>query len=196
MRMKRFVGGNLESNGYLIYDPDTKKGYIVDPGYQAPRFLKEMEALKIELNGILLTHHHYDHVGAVEAIVKATGCPVYLHRSDCDMYQKPVTHMLEDGQIIDFPGDELRVVHTPGHTHGSVCFYSEKSKLCFTGDTIFNVDLGRTDLADGSDWEMERSVRDKIALWENDITIYPGHGDAATMKYVRKCNLEFLQLLK
>ncbi len=196
MRIKRLVGGNLESNGYIIYDSEGGTGYIIDPGYNASRFLKELAALKIELLGILLTHHHYDHIGAVEMIVQAKDCPVFLHRNDCDMYDRPVTHMLEDGEIISLPGDELKVIHTPGHTKGSVCFYSEKSKVCFTGDTIFNVDLGRTDLEDGSDQEMQDSIRNKIDLWANEITIYPGHGDPATMKYVRKHNQEFLALIK
>jgi hydroxyacylglutathione hydrolase len=196
MKIKRLIGGNLESNGYIIYDKEGGKGYIIDPGYNAPKFLKEIAALKIELLGILLTHHHYDHVGAVEAIVKATDCPVMLHRDDCDMYGKSVARMLEDGETLMLGEEEIRVIHTPGHTKGGICFYSEKSKLAFTGDTIFNVDLGRTDLDDGSEAEIAESIRGTIALWGNDITIYPGHGDPATMKYVRKHNREFLDLVQ
>ena len=196
MKIKRLIGGNLKSNGYIIYDNEGGTGYIIDPGYNAQKFLKEIAALRIKLLGILLTHHHYDHVGAVDAIVKATDCPVFLHRDDCDMYGKHSDHMLEDGETLFLGDEEIRVIHTPGHTRGGVCFYSEKSKLAFTGDTIFNVDLGRTDLTDGSESEMADSIRSRIALWGNDITIYPGHGDPATMKYVRKHNQEFLALVK
>jgi len=196
MKIKRLIGGNLESNGYILYAQGTPFSYIIDPGYLPQRFLKELSSAGLKLEGILLTHHHYDHVGAVDVIAKTTGCPVYLHRGDCDMYGGPVTNMLSHGDSLPFSEEEIRVLHTPGHTKGSVCFYCEKSKVCFTGDTIFDVDLGRTDLKDGSEWEMRESVRSIIDLWGNDITIYPGHGDPATMKYVRKYNREFLELLK
>ena len=195
MKIKRLVGGNLESNGYLIYDREGGDCYLIDPGYQAPRFLKEVDALQLRVEGILLTHHHYDHVGAVDGIVQAKECPVRLHRNDCDLYGKQVDGMLEGGETFLLGDETITVLHTPGHTRGSVCFFCEKSKLVFTGDTIFNVDLGRTDLADGSSKQMAASIRNTINLWGNDITIYPGHGDPANMKYVRKHNQEFLDLL-
>ena len=88
------------------------------------------------------------------------------------------------------------VIHTPGHTRGGVCYFSEKSKVVFTGDTIFNVDIGRTDFEDGSPDQMERSILDKINTWPNDIFIYPGHGDGCTMKKVRQINTEFLDVVK
>ncbi len=195
MKIKRLIGGNLESNGYLIYDKDKGDCYIIDPGYEPKRYIKELEQMEVRVLGILLTHHHYDHVGAVEGIAQRFDCPVYLHREDCDRYGKSVDVVLEDGQKIFLGEEEIRVVHTPGHTKGSACFYSEKSKLAFTGDTIFNVDLGRTDLEDGSPSQMEGSIRDVISKWGNDITIYPGHGDPATMKYVRKHNQEYLEIM-
>jgi len=196
MKIKRLIGGNLESNGYIIYDKDKGSCYIVDPGYEPKRYIRELEQMELHILGILLTHHHYDHVGAVESIAQRFGCPVHLHREDCDRYGKPVDIVLEHGQAILLGDEVIRVIHTPGHTRGSVCFYSEKSKLAFTGDTIFNVDLGRTDLADGSPDQMERSIRDIISKWGNDITIYPGHGDPATMKYVRSHNQEYLDIIK
>ena len=195
MKMKRLIGGNLESNGYIIYDKDMGSCYIVDPGYEPKRYIRELEQMDLQVLGILLTHHHYDHVGAVEAIVQRFDCPVYLHREDCDQYGKPVDMVMEHDQTILLGDEVIQVIHTPGHTRGSVCFYSEKSKLAFTGDTIFNVDLGRTDLADGSPNQMEKSIRDVISKWGNDITIYPGHGDPATMKYVRKHNQEYSDIL-
>jgi len=165
------------------------------PGYNGERFLKMIADLDLKMKGILLTHHHYDHVGAVDKISDATGCPVYLHRDDCDMYKKTVDIMLENKDKITLGDEELIVIHTPGHTKGCVCYYSEKSKAAFTGDTIFNVDLGRTDLEDGSQKEMEESILNTINLWSNEITIYPGHGDSCTMKYVRKNNQEFLDIV-
>lgn len=196
MKIKRLIGGNLESNGYIIYDQPQGQCYIVDPGYLGGRFLDEIKKLELSLLGILLTHHHYDHVGGVDKIKAETGCPVYLHRADCDAYGKPVEEMLEDGQTLLLGKEEIKVIHTPGHTQGGVCFFSQQSKLAFTGDTIFNVDLGRTDLSDGSSAQMAHSIRHIISHWPNEITIYPGHGDSCTMKYVRNHNQEFLELVK
>lgn len=195
MKIKRLIGGNLESNGYIVYDKDNGECYIIDPGYNGEKFIKKTEELGLKIKGILLTHHHYDHVGGVEKIKEMAECPVYLHREDCDIYRRPVDVALENDHILPLGEDELLVVHTPGHTKGSVCYYSEKSKLAFTGDTIFNVDLGRTDLEDGSPKEMETSVKNIIDGWSNEITIYPGHGDSCNMKYVRKHNQEFIDIV-
>ena len=195
MKIKRIVGGNLESNGYVIYDKEQGECFIVDPGYNGEKYVKLIGELGLTLKGILLTHHHYDHVGGVDKIKAATGCPVYIHRADSDMYKKHADVLLERGDKITLGDEEIKVLHTPGHTRGSVCFYSELSKLAFTGDTIFNVDLGRTDLTDGSPTDMEYSIRDIIDLWSNEITIYPGHGDSCNMKYVRKYNQEFLDIV-
>ncbi len=195
MKIKRFIGGMLESNGYVIYQNEGGDCYVIDPGYNPKVFLQYIKENMLQLKGILLTHHHYDHVGAVERIKEEMDCPVYLHTKDCDMYRKAVEIYLENGDIIDLEGESLKVIHTPGHTEGSVCFFTEKSKVCFTGDTIFNVDLGRTDLEDGSPEKMRESIIEKIDKWENDIFIYPGHGDGCTMKKVRQINREFLDIV-
>lgn len=195
MKIKRLTGGNLESNGYVIYDREQGECFIIDPGYNGEKFLQIVGDLGLTLKGILLTHHHYDHVGGVDKIKEAAGCPVYIHRADADMYKKRADILLEHGDTLLLGTEKIRVLNTPGHTKGSVCFFSEQSKLAFTGDTIFNVDLGRTDLGDGSPVEMENSIRNIISLWSNEITIYPGHGDPCNMKYVRQYNREFLDIV-
>lgn len=195
MKIKRIVGGNLESNGFIIFQKEGGDCYIIDPGYNGEAYLKKIKELSLSIKGILLTHHHYDHVGGVEKIRNATDCSVYIHRSDLDMMKIELCQGLEDGDKFYLEEEEIVVIHTPGHTKGGVCFYSEKSKLAFTGDTIFNVDLGRTDLADGNQKEMEDSISNMIDQWGNDITIYPGHGDSCNMKYVRKHNQEFLDIV-
>lgn len=195
MKIKRFIGGMLESNGYVIYQQDEGDCYVIDPGYSPNVFTDFIKEHSLNIKGILLTHHHYDHVGAVERLKDALDCPVYLHREDCDMYKKQVDVYMEDGDVIDLDGETIKVVSTPGHTRGSVCFFSEKSKLAFTGDTVFNVDLGRTDLEDGSEADMRKSICDIIDKWGNDIMIYPGHGDGCTMKTVRKINREFIDMV-
>lgn len=195
MKIKRFIGGILESNGYVIYQKEGGACYVIDPGYSPDRFAKYISQLGLKPQGILLTHHHYDHTGGVKKLRRMLECPVFLHREDMDSYKEPVENSLEDGDVIYLEDEALTVVHTPGHTRGSVCFYSEKSKLAFTGDTIFNVDLGRTDLEDGSEEDMIRSCRDILDKWSNEIYIYPGHGDGCNMKKVRRINKEFLDIL-
>ena len=195
MKFKRFIGGMLESNGYVLYQQEGGDCYVVDPGYSSKTFINYIEEMNLNLKGILLTHYHSDHVGAVRKLSDHCQCPVALHRGDVDLYRDPVDIILEDGMTFDLEGETITVVHTPGHTSGSVCFYSEKSKLAFTGDTIFNVDLGRTDLKGGSEVEMINSCKEIIDKWSNEIFIYPGHGDGCNMKKVRKINHEFLSIV-
>jgi len=194
MKIKRLIGGNLESNGYIIYDKEQGECFIIDPGYNGEKFLKILEELGLKLKGILLTHHHYDHVGGVDKIKEATGCPVYIHRADGDSYKKEA-ELLESGDTFMLGDEKIKVINTPGHTKGSVCYYSEKNKTAFTGDTIFNIDLGRTDLVGGSPEEMEKSILNIISLWSNEIMIYPGHGDSCNMKFVKKNNHEYLDIV-
>jgi len=194
MKIKRLTGGELEGNGYIIYHKEGGACCIIDPGSNPEKFLKVAKENKFHIEGILLTHHHYDHVGGVRKIRDAKECPVYMHFGDVDMYRAEVDVVLSGGEEIMLDGEAIKVLHTPGHTEGSVCYFSEKSKLVFTGDTIFNVDLGRTDLKDGDPKKMEESIKNVINLWANEIMIYPGHGDPCTMKFVRRINREFLDI--
>lgn len=196
MKIKRYVGGTLESNGYIISNKEEGNCYIIDPGYEPGKFINYIEEKKLEPQGILLTHHHYDHVGAVDRIQSWFDIPVSIHQQDAFYLKKPAQNILDGGERLDLNGEVLQVIHTPGHTMGSVCFLSEKSKVIFTGDTIFDTDLGRTDLEDGSPEAMIQTCRNVINHWSNEYTIYPGHDGSATMKQVRKYNQEFLDCLE
>ena len=136
MKIERFIGGMLESNGYVIYQKDGGNCYVIDPGYHAGVFEECIDRHQLHLSGILLTHHHYDHVGAVEKLRDRYDAPVFMHTADCDQYHGRVDVYLEDGDTIDLDGETIRVIHTPGHTRGGVCYFSEKNKVVFTGDTI------------------------------------------------------------
>lgn len=196
MKIKRLVGGSLESNGYIISRMRGGSCYVIDPGYEPKRFIAYIAEQGFAMQGVILTHHHYDHVGGAEKLRDYFECPVMMHEQDAFVYRQPVDRLLADGDEIDLDGETLRVYHTPGHTRGSICILSEKSKVVFTGDTIFDTDLGRTDLADGSPQDMIRSCKAVIDKWSNDYTIYPGHDSAATMKQVRQYNQEFLDCLE
>ena len=195
MKVKRFIGGMLESNGNFLYHKAGGKCLIIDPGYNYRTFTDFIEENQLKLDGILLTHHHYDHVGAVERIRKVYECPVYMHKDDCDMYKKQVDVYMNDGDVIDLEGECIEVISTPGHTKGSVCFFLPESRMMFTGDTVFDVDLGRSDLEGGSERDMEDTVVNIVNKWDNDIFIYPGHGDGCTMKKVKEVNTELKAIL-
>ena len=194
MKIKRYVGGSLESNGYILFQKDGPHCYIIDPGYQPKKFIQYVKEQNLQLLGIILTHLHHDHTGAAEAICDALDCPIFMHEDDAFVYRGRVDRRLRHGDTFDLDGEMLTVLHTPGHTKGSICIYSEKSKVCFTGDTIFDTDLGRTDLDGGSEADMKRSIQQVVDQWENQITIYPGHDGSCNMKFVRANNPEFLAL--
>lgn len=207
MEIKRIIGGILMANCYIVSPSGAdakaaKPCYIIDPGYDPHKIINYVRKGGFTPEGILLTHHHVDHSGNAAYLRKELDCPVMIHREDADRFREGADVLLEDGDVLELEaaagggrGVKLKVLHTPGHTRGGICLMAERDRVCFTGDTIFNVDLGRTDLDDGSYGEMVRSIRDVVDLWGNDITIYPGHGDPATMKTVRKINLEFLEII-
>lgn len=203
MEIKRIIGGILMANCYIV-SPSPAQGpcYIIDPGYDPHKIINYVRKSGFTPEGILLTHHHVDHSGNAAYLRKELDCPIMIHREDADRFREGADVLLEDGDVLELSaadgggrGVKLKVFHTPGHTRGGICLMAERERVCFTGDTIFNVDLGRTDLDDGSYGEMVHSIRDVVDLWGNDITIYPGHGDPATMKTVRKINLEFLEII-
>ncbi len=194
MKIKRFIGGSLMSNGYVLYQKEGGSCYIIDPGYTPKNFIDFVREKNLQAMGIIATHLHHDHTGAAEAVSDVLNCPIFMHQADAFVYKGRVDHLLSDGEILELEGEPLKVILTPGHTEGSICLMSEKSRVCFTGDTIFDTDLGRSDLAGGSEWDMIHSVRDIIDRWENDIFIWPGHDNGCTMKQVRIYNTEFLAL--
>ena len=195
MKIERIINGMLEANGYVLYQKEGGDCYVVDPGSGPEKFIKFIDENKLNLKGILLTHHHGDHTGAVRKLKDAKDVSVYMHGKDADMYRGGVDVFIEDGDVIKLEDEEIKVIHTPGHTEGGVCFFSEKSKLVFTGDTIFNVDLGRTDLQDGDPYKMLATMKNIVDSWDNEVTIYPGHGDWCSMKFVRKSNSEFIDAI-
>ena len=195
MQIKRFIGGILEANGYVISDDAGVSCYIIDPGYKPKVFSQYIAKAGLKPEGILLTHHHGDHTGAADQLRKNLDCPVYMHRADCDAYGEWVDVYLEGGESLKLGEERFQVLHAPDHTRGCVCFMFPKSKACFTGDFVFNVDLGRTDLDDGSEEDMVRSVLTVADRRAGDITIYPGHGDSCTMRTVRRINQEFIDIV-
>jgi hydroxyacylglutathione hydrolase len=186
MRIKNVSGISYDSNAYLI---DARRKTLVDAGMNSVRVLRNIPD---GLDLIILTHCHYDHIGAVPDIVKSTGASVAMHEKDvallrsgnasvAALFNAPrpnfaVDLVLKDNETIDLGDSLLRVIHTPGHTPGSICLYNEETKELFTGDTVFEGgSFGRTDIG-GNPEELIKSLE---MLTKLDVSIlYPGHGGA------------------
>ncbi len=184
--------GLLGANCYLLWEDGDC--VAIDPGGEAKRILARLGELGVTLRAIVLTHGHFDHVGAVGALREATGCRVYLPAPDTALPTQitagpiPYTDLFNDGDTLRFGSIGLQAILTPGHTPGSSCLRA--GSWLFTGDTLFRGSIGRTDLPCG-DWEqMCDSIR-KIAALEGDFYVYPGHGDATTLDRERAENPYF-----
>jgi glyoxylase-like metal-dependent hydrolase (beta-lactamase superfamily II) len=204
MIIERIICGPLEANCYIIYVRDGGAAYIIDPGYDVKRTQDFVEGHRLKVKAILLTHVHRDHSGKADALAEYFEVPVCAHREELDHFEGNINRLFgsnvdmlfDGGEELDLDGETIKVLHTPGHSAGGLCFYSNKSRAAFTGDTIFNVDLGYTHFAGGSAVRMKDSLVNIVNKWGNDVTIYPGHGDPATMKYVREVNSEFLDMIE
>lgn len=195
MKIERFVCGELGENGYVVYHNDGGACYVIDPGEGAQKFLNYIDKHSLALKAVLLTHHHHDHTGAVNDIVRAKGCPVFIHEDDLDMYGRAAI-MLHDGDMLELEGEAIKIISTPGHTKGSICYYCDESGVVFTGDTLFDVEVGRSDLEDSSRIDLALSMGDIIDKWPDDLEIYPGHTDPSNMKNIRTRNVDFIQAME
>ena len=190
MTITSLTVGSIGTNCYMIYNEDTKAAVVVDPSDDAALAEARIAALGLEVRAILLTHGHFDHGGDADRIRKLTGAPVYLHPADRAL-PSWLTHgltadrELADGDELDFDGLRFRVLHTPGHTPGSVCFLC--GDALFAGDTLFAGSCGRTDLPGGSWKAMAASLR-RLADLEGDYTVLPGHGETTTLEEEREGN--------
>ena len=183
MKIEKIVCGAYAENAYCI-DGEL----LIDPGDDLPTLARLAGGIK----AILLTHGHFDHMLAAEELQKRTGVPVYVHPLDAPMlsdaslsaYNPEVSSLPQPGHIACTAYPEslfgFRVLHTPGHTPGSVCLYHEEEKVLFSGDTLFRAGFGRTDLAGGSMHQLLSSLRTLLAL-PRDVRVYPGHGESTTI---------------
>lgn len=191
--------GAYQTNCYIVHDDASTACAVIDPGYEPQTILQTVQALGLTIDAILLTHGHFDHVGAVEELVNATGCRLWMSESDWSQFPNPVnahyfplancdfTEVLfcEEGELITAGGVTFTVLATPGHTGGSVCYLS--GDALFSGDTLFAGSCGRTDLPTGSEKWMRWSL-DRLAELEEDPAVYPGHGSSTTLATEKRYN--------
>ena len=183
--------GAYQTNCYLVWGDDSPSCVVIDPGYEPETVLSEVRKLGKTLAAILLTHGHFDHVGGVREIAMDVECPVYLCEQDLSMPQAitagPLyyTNLYGEGDFVELAGLSFKVLHTPGHTPGSVCLMCEN--VLFSGDTLFWGSCGRTDLPGGNWAAIVKSLK-RLADLPGDYNVYPGHGNTTKLSFERKMN--------
>ncbi len=200
------------ANCYMLIDEATNDAAIIDPGWYGDIIKNTLAKENVNLKYVLLTHGHFDHVSGVYGLQKEEGAKVVIHSSDREHLldpekslakgnfpepHQPVTAdiLVEDGDIIRLGGSEIKVMHTPGHTNGSVCYILEDDRVIFSGDTLFCMTAGRTDFWDGSDEKMIASLKRLIAL-EGDYNVYAGHNRETTLERERTRNWYIRRMVK
>ena len=191
LNVHALVLGAYQTNCYIIHDDASKTCCVIDPGYQSEDILDKLTDLGLTLEAILLTHGHFDHVGAVRDLVADTGCAVYLCAEDLNMPanltagQLYYTNTYAEGSQLHLAGLDITVLHTPGHTPGSVCLVY--GQHLFSGDTLFQGSCGRVDFPGGSPRQMIESLA-RLAALESDYRVHPGHGESTTLAAEKRYN--------
>lgn len=194
MNIKTIPVGQLETNCYVVVNEETLACVVIDPGDESNAIMDYIESNRLRCEAIMLTHGHFDHVGAVNEILEQTGCALYINPRDegYEVGKSGVKFKMpeggkyyDDGDVIVEAGLEFKVLATPGHTPGSVCLIC--GDALFTGDTLFRGSCGRTDLPGGSMREEMRSLK-KICELEGDYEVYPGHMDSSSLERERRFN--------
>ena len=187
LEIRRFLVGPAGENCYIVWLSGRRDALVIDPGDEGEKILEGMGAMGVAPGAVLLTHGHFDHTGGLTAF---SGAPFYLHPDDLPMLNDPALNAgfmtgdsrprpdgalpLTEGETMSLCGMSVRVLHTPGHTPGSVCFLVEDQAL-FTGDTLFERGVGRTDLFGGDAGRLRASL-DRLLSLTRDLPVYPGHG--------------------
>ncbi|MCD6232020.1 MBL fold metallo-hydrolase [Candidatus Aerophobetes bacterium] len=204
MIIKKLIVGELLVNCYILISKKNRKAIIIDPGDEAEKILKVINEERLKVIYVINTHAHIDHTGGNDIIREETGASLLIHFLENNSLRNPFlnlsimmsnkgkkflppTRTLEDGDKIEVEEILLRVLHTPGHTPGSICLYNGKE--VFTGDTLFAGSVGRVDLPMGNREELELSIRKKLLTLPDEIKVYPGHGPETTIGEERRNNL-------
>ena len=183
--------GDYQTNCYIVRREDSRKALILDPGYEPEIILSFLEENHLTPEAIALTHGHFDHVGAVKELAEKYSCPVYIHKDDLTLPEKftagPLyyTNFYDEGDVLELAGLTIRVIHTPGHTEGSVCLIVDDAII--SGDTLFARSCGRWDLPGGDGEKLKASLQ-RFKTMEGEYRIFPGHGKSTTLALEQEYN--------
>jgi glyoxylase-like metal-dependent hydrolase (beta-lactamase superfamily II) len=202
LQIEKVVVGPLLSNCYIVWDEETSKGIVIDPGDDPGKILRKINMNKLEIEKIIITHGHFDHIGAIAPLKKELGADFLAHKEDLffieqgkdaakrwglNIDQPPSPdRFIEDGEEISLGRFNLKVLHTPGHSPGGVSFFYDK--IIFSGDTLFQGSIGRTDFRKGSLNDLIKSIKDVLYRLPDDTIVYTGHGPYTTIGDEKKFN--------
>lgn len=197
------VVGPVQTNCYFLYHEDTKEAIIIDPGDESKKIQDFINKKDLTVKAILLTHGHFDHILALEEIKKVYDVSVYAASAEREVLKDPGMNLsvqmskplsveadkwLEDGEEMQLLGQTVRCILTPGHTNGGMCYYFPKAGILFSGDTLFQESVGRTDFPTGNMGTLIRSIREKLFILPPAVRVYPGHGMMTTIEDEKKFN--------
>lgn len=195
INLKTVPAGVYEANCYILVDSETKDCAIIDAGGDAGKISAAVESMQGNPKYLLLTHGHFDHVGGVKEICSKYDIPFYISKTDEEYMEKDnsvfgtlpkASGYLKEGDVVKLGSREIKVIETPGHTKGGLCFLID-GKL-FTGDTLFQGSIGRTDFIGGDMKEIISSIKNKLLPLGDDVEVYPGHGPSSSIKFEKMRN--------
>lgn len=214
MKILNYVVGPLATNSYILYDEETMEALMIDPGSsELVTKVRDLIGTGLRFNEIIATHGHIDHVAGVKELRKVTSAKFSLHKLDVEILDVSLDwgwelgldvkfddvrpdNLYDGGEVIRLGRYEIEVIHTPGHTPGSVVFNVPALKIAFTGDTLFHGSVGRTDLMGGSWQALKESIKKLVVRLDSSTIIYPGHGPSSTIGYEVVSNVYVKRILK
>ena len=203
MSIQQYVVSVCATNCYFAINDDTREVLIIDPGASAKQLAEKVKEHDLTPRGILLTHGHFDHAAAAEELAQLLDIKIYAHEAEQETLETPGLNLsgwegkawnyhadvyLKDEQELELAGFKMRVLFTPGHTVGGCCYYFLEQGVLFSGDTLFEGSIGRTDFPKGSASQLIRAINEKLMHMSDETVVYPGHGDMTSIGMERVNN--------